>query len=205
MIERADHWNRVYTTKGEQGVSWFGISPGPSLAMLDSAGLNRSTCIIDVGGGESRLVDRLLQRGLQCIVVLDVSTAALDRARARLGSSANIPTWIAADVTGEWSVKPMDIWHDRALFHFLTAPADRSRYIANLKKTVKRGGEVVIATFALEGPPTCSGLPVVRYSPESLAETFGEPFVLSDYRNHVHRTPWGTDQAFQYSRLTYAA
>jgi len=203
MTDRSDHWDRAYTTKGEQGVSWFEISPQLSLSMLESAGLNQSTCIIDVGGGESRLVDHLLERGLQCIAVLDVSTAALDRAKSRLGNSAHIPTWIAADVTGNWSVKPMDIWHDRALFHFLTEPEDRSQYIANLRKTVKRGGSVVIATFALEGPPKCSGLPVVRYSAESLAAVLGEHFALSEHRDHVHRTPWGTDQAFQYSRLTH--
>jgi hypothetical protein len=203
MIDRSDYWDRVYTTKGEQGVSWFEISPQLSLSMLESAGLNQSTCIIDVGGGESRLVDHLLERGLQCIAVLDVSTAALDRARARLGRSAQVPTWIAADVTGDWSVKPMDIWHDRALFHFLTEPEDRSQYIANLRKTVKPGGSVIIATFALEGPPKCSGLPVVRYSAESLAAMLGEPFALSEHRDYVHRTPWGTDQAFQYSRLTH--
>jgi len=169
--------------------------------MMEAAGLSTGTCVVDVGGGDSRLVDILAARGLACLAVLDVSDAALDRARARLGDAADVPTWIAADVTGEWSLKPMDIWHDRAVFHFLTVPDDRARYLAHLRRTLKRDGSAIIATFALDGPTTCSGLPVARYSPESLAAELGAGFRLAESVPHIHQTPWGTSQSFQYSRF----
>jgi hypothetical protein len=113
-----------------------------------------------------------------------------------------VPTWIAADVTGDWSLKPMDIWHDRAVFHFLTDAADRTRYVRHLRETLKRDGSAIIATFALDGPEKCSGLPVARYSPETLAAELGDGFALVESVPHVHRTPWGTTQSFQYSRFT---
>ena len=144
---------------------------------------------------------RRLARGLTCLAVLDVSGAALARAKARLGAAAGTPTWIEADVTGEWSLAPVDIWHDRAVFHFLTAPDERARYRRHLLDTLKPGGAVVIATFGLDGPEKCSGLPVQRYSPESLASELGPAFELVESRLHTHRTPWGGMQAFQYARL----
>jgi methyltransferase family protein len=154
-----------------------------------------------VGGGESRLVDALLARGVTCIGVLDVAVPALHRAQARLGEKAADVAWIQADVTGVWSWKDVDIWHDRAVFHFLTERADRDRYKARLAEMLKRGGSAIIATFALDGPEKCSGLPVVRYSPETLSSELGDGFVLVDSRLHSHTTPWGTTQAFQYSRF----
>ena len=152
-----------------------------------------------MGGGDSRLVDHLVGRGLTCVAVLDVSGAALQRARERLGPASDIPTWIEADVTAEWSLEPRDIWHDRAVFHFLTTPEDQGRY--RERRVLKVQGSAIIATFAPEGPEECSGLPVARYSPESLAEHLGPAFALADARRHVHQTPWGTTQAFQYSRF----
>lgn len=203
-MQRKDHWERVYTTKGEQDVSWFESLPALSLQMLEASGLNRDTCVLDVGGGDSRLVDYLAGRGMDCLAVLDISGAALQRAQSRLGTTANVPVWIEADVTGDWTLKPMDIWHDRAVFHFLTTPEDQVRYLAHLRAVLKVQGSAIIATFAPDGPETCSGLPVMRYSPESLAERLGSGFTLVDAQRHVHQTPWGSTQAFQYSRFVRA-
>jgi SAM-dependent methyltransferase len=200
-MERAAHWNRVYTTNTEHEVSWFEPLPAISVEMLEAAGMTVDSCVIDVGGGDSHLVDALAARGLECLAVLDVSGAALDRAKTRLGEAAKTPIWIEADVTRDWALKPMDIWHDRAVFHFLTTPEDRARYKRHLTETLKPGGNAIIATFALEGPEKCSGLPVQRYSPERLAEELGPAFALRDARAHVHTTPWGSTQSFQYSRL----
>ena len=200
-MDRKQHWNHVFQTKAEQDVSWFESLPETSLQLLEAAGLSADTCVLDVGGGDSRLVDHLAARGMSCLAVLDVSGAALARARSRLGAQATIPTWLEVDVAGEWTLKPMDIWHDRAVFHFLTAPADRARYRERLLGTLKPGGNAIIATFALDGPEKCSGLPVQRYSPRTLAAELGERFAIVDSASHVHTTPWGSAQSFQYSRL----
>ena len=193
----------MYTSKGERDVSWFEPLPTVSLAMLDAAGLTSNACIVDIGGGESRLIDELIRRGLTCLAVLDVSRAALERAQARLGDAAGLPIWIAADITDEWTLKPMDAWHDRAVFHFLTESEDRARYVEHVKQTVKVGGTVIIATFAPDGPEKCSGLRVMRYSPESLARELGDDFSIVQALPHVHQTPWGTTQSFQYSRFVH--
>jgi len=195
------HWDTVYATKGERDVSWFEASPVVSLQLIDAIGLTAQTCVLDVGGGDSRLVDALLARGVACIGVLDIAASPLHRTQARLGEKAADVAWIQADVTGAWSWKDVDIWHDRAVFHFLTERADRDRYKGKLAGMLKRGGSAIIATFALDGPEKCSGLPVIRYSPETLASELGSEFVLVDSRHHIHTTPWGTTQAFQYSRL----
>ncbi|MBA3295590.1 MAG: class I SAM-dependent methyltransferase [Acidobacteria bacterium] len=200
-MQRKEHWERVFTTKGEQDVSWFEALPAISIQMLEAAGLARDTCVLDVGGGDSRLVDHLAARGMDCLAVLDVSRSALERAQSRLGDAATVPVWIESDVTGDWSLKPMDIWHDRAVFHFLVDAEDQARYLAHLRDVLKPQGAVIIATFAPDGPETCSGLPVARYSPESLADRLGSAFTLMESRHHVHQTPWGAAQTFQYSRF----
>lgn len=200
-MERAAHWSRLYTTKTEQEVSWFEPLPAISLEMLESAGLTAESCVLDVGGGDSHLVDVLAARGLDCLAVLDISGAALDRAKARLGSAAEVPMWIEADVTSDWTLEPMDIWHDRAVFHFLTTPDERARYRHHLLQTLKLGGSAIIATFAPDGPERCSGLPVARYSSAQLADELGPAFELHEARLHVHTTPWGSTQSFQYSRF----
>lgn len=200
-MERATHWNRVYTTKTEREVSWFEPLPEIALEMLEAAGMTADACVLDVGGGDSHLVDALVARGLDCLAVLDVSSAALDRAKARLGSASQTPIWIEADVTGDWALEPMDFWHDRAVFHFLATTEERDRYKDHLLTTLKPGGTAIIATFALDGPEMCSGLPVQRYSPERLGEELGPAFELRDARTHVHTTPWGSTQTFQYSRF----
>jgi len=204
-VDRRAHWDKVYLTKGERDVSWFEDVPARSIEMLEAAGLTPATCVLDVGGGESHLVDHLLARGLRCLAVLDVSAAALERARGRLGPAAADVQWIVADVAGAWAASPVDIWHDRAVFHFLTTPQDRARYRAHLMGTLKRDGSAVMATFGPDGPQTCSGLPVMRYSPESLAQELGPAFSLAESRAWVHTTPWGATQSFQYARLTRIA
>ena len=201
-MDRAGHWQRIYSTTGDRDASWFESFPDVSLRLIEAAGLTPKTCVLDVGAGDSRLIDRLAERGLDCLAVLDVSDAALERTRARLGKLAHVPIWIVADVTEDWSLKPMDIWHDRAVFHFLTEPDDRARYLVHLRQTVKIGGSAIIATFALDGPETCSGLPVARYSPALLARELGDGFALVESVPHQHHTPWGTIQSFQYSRFS---
>ncbi|MGE0446467.1 MAG: class I SAM-dependent methyltransferase [Vicinamibacterales bacterium] len=195
------HWNTVYTTKGEREVSWFEPESSCSLQLIDAAGVTPRACVIDVGGGDSHLADALLERGFGCLAVLDISGAALRRAQDRLGAQASGVTWIEADVTREWSWRPVDVWHDRAVFHFLTAPADRDAYRRHLLDTLKVDGTAIIATFALDGPEKCSGLPVSRYSPALLAAELGDSLELIETMAHVHATPWGATQSFQYSRF----
>lgn len=202
-MERRQHWDTVYTTKAEDQVSWFEPAPEVLLRLIEEAGLTSESRVIDIGGGESRLVDALLARGVRCVAVLDVSQTAIDRVCARLGAAASRVTWIVADVTGPWSVAPVDMWHDRAVFHFLTDAEDRARYVQHLTRTLKVGGTAIIATFALDGPERCSGLPVVRYSPDTLADELGSAFTLVHSEAHSHRTPSGALQAFQYSSFAH--
>jgi SAM-dependent methyltransferase len=159
--------------------------------------------VLDIGGGDSRLVDFLLDRALTCVTVLDISGAALARARERLGSRQSQVRWIEADVTGDWDVPPVDIWHDRALFHFLTDAADRKRYHASLRRSLRPGGTAIIGTFGPHGPEQCSSLPVVRYGPQALEAELGPPFRLEESAEEIHRTPLGSTQAFSYCRFTF--
>jgi SAM-dependent methyltransferase len=198
---QSEHWNTVFAMKGARDVSWFEALPAVSLQLIEAAGLGPGTCVLDVGGGDSHLVDELSARGVECLAVLDVSSAALERARRRLGAAAQTTTWIEADVTGNWTSKPMDIWHDRAMFHFLTSPDDRAAYRTHLLDTLKPGGAAIIATFAPDGPEMCSGLPVVPYSPESLSAELGPELELVESVFHTHATPAGGRQSFQYSRF----
>ncbi|MGD9837177.1 MAG: trans-aconitate 2-methyltransferase [Afipia sp.] len=201
---RRTHWEQVYTTKGEKEVSWFQENAEPSLSLLKAVGANPAHHVIDIGGGASSFVDALIKDGYEHVTVLDLSEAALATARARLGNKASKVEWIASDVTQWQPSAKFDVWHDRAAFHFLTAEADRSAYIEHLRNAVKPGGHAIIATFALDGPEKCSGLPVVRYSGETLAETLGDAFQLVATQPHQHKTPWESNQSFQFStfRLT---
>jgi len=201
-MDPKSHWEQIYRTKPSNGMSWFQREPGLSLRLLDAAGLGPTSRVIDIGGGDSRLVDHLVERRVCGVTVLDVSGTALARAKARLGPKQAAVTWIEADVTGEWSAPPADIWHDRAVFHFLTQAEDRASYVAHLRQTLKQGGAVVISTFALDGPEKCSGLPVIRYSAETLGAELGREFHLSETASELHRTPFGTVQSFCYSRFT---
>ena len=196
---RQAHWEGVYTKKGEKEVSWFQENPAPSLELIAQVGATPASAIIDIGGGASRLVDNLIDRGFEDVTVLDLSEAALEAAKARLGGRAAQVHWIVADATVWEPPKAYDIWHDRAAFHFLTEDRDRAAYIARLERALKVGGYAIIATFALDGPERCSGLPVVRYDPASLCQTLGRAFQLVDTRRQIHATPWGSEQSFQFS------
>jgi len=196
---RQAHWEGVYTKKGEKEVSWFQENPAPSLELIAQVGATHASAIIDIGGGASRLVDNLIDRGFEDVTVLDLSEAALEAARARMGHRAAQVHWIVADATVWEPVKAYDLWHDRAAFHFLTGDPERAAYVARLERALKVGGYAIIATFALDGPERCSGLPVVRYDPVGLGQTLGRAFQLVDTRQHAHATPWGSDQSFQFS------
>jgi SAM-dependent methyltransferase len=197
---RQAHWQQVYTSKGETEVSWFQEDPAPSLAMIARTGAGPDAAIIDIGGGASRLVDVLLDKGFRDVTVLDLSEAALAAAKARLGERAGVVRWLVADAT-TWRPEPAsyDVWHDRAALHFLVDAPDRAAYVARLTEAVKPGGHAVIATFALDGPERCSGLPVARYDAQSLAAVIGEAFEFKETQPHHHKTPWGAEQRFQFS------
>jgi SAM-dependent methyltransferase len=196
---RQAHWEGVYTHRSESEVSWFQENPALSIEMIKQVGATTASAIIDIGGGASRLVDNLIDRDFEDVTVLDLSEAALEATKARLGIGAKQVQWIVVDATVWEPIKAYDIWHDRAAFHFLTEDRDRAAYVARLERALKVGGYAIIATFALDGPERCSGLSVVRYDPASLGETLGQSFQLVDARRHAHATPWGTEQSFQFS------
>jgi 2-polyprenyl-3-methyl-5-hydroxy-6-metoxy-1,4-benzoquinol methylase len=196
---RGEHWENVYRTKGEREVSWFQETPSLSLELIRSAGATRRSPIVDIGGGASRLVDALVDEGYEAVTVLDLSESALAAAKARLGQAATRVTWIVADVVGWQPRQRYDVWHDRAAFHFLTDAVDRSAYVACLHAALRPGGHAILATFALDGPERCSGLPVVRYDAASLGTVLGDAFSLIETRRHDHHTPMGSTQRFQFS------
>ncbi len=201
-MQRKTHWESVYQTKPSDTVSWFEPVPTRSMALLTEAGLSTSSDMIDVGGGDSLLVGALLDHGVGHLTVLDISGAALGRAQARLGDRASGVTWIEGDITTlELPRAGYDLWHDRAVFHFLTAADDRERYVAAAAQAVRAGGVMIIATFAADGPTRCSGLEVARYSPEELAAQFDDAFVLRRGFVDSHRTPSGAEQRFSFAML----
>jgi SAM-dependent methyltransferase len=196
---RGAHWENVYRTKGEREVSWFQETPSISLELIRSAGATRHSAIVDIGGGASRLVDALVDEGYEAVTVLDLSESALAASKTRLGQTAARVTWIVADVVRWIPLQGYDIWHDRAAFHFLTDAADRTAYVACLREALRPCGYAIIATFALDGPERCSGLPVIRYDAASLGEVLGSDFSLVETRHHDHHTPMGSTQRFQFS------
>ncbi len=200
-LERQTHWQNVYQTKGERDVSWFQETPTISLDLIRATGVGPDASIIDIGGGASRLVDALIAEEFHSLSVLDVSEKALATSRERLGAEAANVTWIVADITGWQPGKCYDLWHDRAAFHFLTAPADRAAYGACVRTAVGPGGHVIVGTFAPDGPERCSGLPVIRHDAGSIGEVLGPSFKLIESRRHDHLTPGGTTQRFQFSRF----
>lgn len=197
MTERETHWEAVYTSKGDSEVSWFEASPDLSLSLLREAGLTPDASVIDIGGGMSRLVDALAAQQ-DHVAVLDISAAALAKARGRLPEAANVE-WIVSDITAWQPSRRYDFWHDRAALHFLTEEADQRAYLNALNATIKPGGKVVIGTFAPDGPEKCSGLPVVRHDGRSLEKLLGPGFRLIAERRHDHVTPWQAVQRFQFS------
>lgn len=196
--ERKNHWEDVYTKKTPKEVSWYQIEPAITLNLIKSTGIEHTGKIIDVGGGASVLVDKLLDQGFGNLTVLDISSKSLQLARERLGKSAAQVSWIEADVTEFDPPQKYDLWHDRAVFHFLTDPNDRKKYAQNMEKALNPGGNVIVATFAIDGPPKCSGLDVERYSDEKLKNEFGSSFELIKSIKEVHVTPWGSEQKFIY-------
>jgi ubiquinone/menaquinone biosynthesis C-methylase UbiE len=198
-VDAKTHWEKVYATKTPDAVSWYRRHLDRSLALIERAVPERSASIIDVGGGESTLVDDLLLRGYTNITVLDVSQGAIDVTRSRLGSAADQVRWIAADITQvELEARAYDLWHDRAVFHFLTVPEQRTAYVGQVARSVKPGGHVIVSAFGPEGPTKCSGLEVVRYDAESLHREFGVSFRLVESSTELHRTPFDTTQQFLY-------
>ena len=198
-MEIKSHWENIYQTKAPTQVSWYQEHARLSLRLIADTGIDRADPIIDVGGGTSTLVDDLLADGYQHLTVLDISASALQTAQQRLGVRATAVTWIEADITqAQLPGQFYAVWHDRAVFHFLTQPHDRQRYIQAVRHAVKPGGHVIVATFALDGPPQCSGLNVTRYNPDSLHHEFGEDFQLLTSTRETHVTPFGTEQKFIY-------
>jgi SAM-dependent methyltransferase len=200
-MDPQSHWSNVYTTKDPQGVSWYQPRPAASLHLIDAAGLGPEARILDVGGGATHLVDHLLDGGYRHVGVLDAAPEALALAQERLSERADAVEWFATDVLAFESPHTWDLWHDRAVFHFLTDPADQARYRDVLRASLAPEGQVVIATFGPEGPERCSGLDVQRYDADRLAETLGPAFRLAEHHLDVHTTPSGAEQQFLYAHF----
>ena len=198
-MQLKEHWERIYSTKATDAVSWFQEHADHSLGLIEATGVSHAASIIDVGGGASTLVDDLLAKNYQDITVLDLSVAALNSAKERLGARASSVTWLASDITeAELPLHAYDLWHDRAVFHFLTTPEDRHAYVQAVLRSVKPGGHIIVATFAEDGPLQCSGLPVMRYSAPKLHAEFGQAFTLVSHDKELHYTPFVTTQQFTY-------
>jgi len=193
------HWDNVYTTKSPDAVSWYQPHLARSLELIARAAPDLSASIIDVGGGESTLVDDLLARGYRDLTVLDISPTAIKQSKKRLGALAETVTWLAADITKvDLPGQRYDVWHDRAVFHFLTNASQRASYVRQVRRSMKPRGHVIVATFGPEGPTQCSGLDVVRYDANALHGEFGPQFRLVEHATEIHRTPSGKTQQFLY-------
>jgi SAM-dependent methyltransferase len=198
-MDTRNHWENIYKTKTPEAVSWYRPHLETSLALIERAASGPSSSIIDVGGGESTLVDDLLARGYENLSVLDVSQTALDVTKKRLGVAAERIHWLVPDITEvHLESGAYDVWHDRAVFHFLTAPEQRTAYVRQVARAVKSGGHVIIGTFGPEGPTKCSGLDVIRYDADSLQNEFGGRVRLEESSKELHHTPFGTTQQFLY-------
>lgn len=196
MNERSAHWENVYATRGTHEVSWYQIRPEASLRLIRQLGIGPGETIIDIGGGASSLVDHLLELGYRDLTVLDISSAALAAVSLRLGERAQRVKWLAGDITHLAPPGPFRLWHDRAVFHFLTEAADRNAYRAALSAALPTGAHAIMATFAEDGPERCSNLPVCRYSPAQLAAELGTGFTLIDALRETHVTPAQGEQRF---------
>lgn len=198
-MSQRDHWEGVYRGKQASEVSWYQPEAKVSLELIRKVAPDLNAEVIDVGGGASTLADGLLDAGYRHVTVLDIAGASLAIARNRLGERASNVAWVETDIlTTGLPGGGYDVWHDRAVFHFLTDPADRARYVEKTRESVKPGGHVIVASFAPDGPTKCSGLEVVRYSPDTMHAQFGEGFRLLDSVREEHHTPSGTTQAFVY-------
>lgn len=200
-MNRKTHWDNIYRDKSPLEVSWYQKEPALSLQLIDHSGVSNEAAIIDIGGGASLLVDRLIQRGFSHLAVLDISSIALNHARERLGPIAQQVEWFESDITTFEAPHPFDLWHDRAVFHFLTKLADRKRYVTVLKQTLKPGGHLILAAFAIGGPTKCSGLDVVQYDARKLLQELGQGFTLAEQLSETHITPSNQEQLFAYFRF----
>lgn len=199
MIEKADHWENVYQSKRFDAVSWYTPHLAESLRLIQQLCPDKTAAIVDIGGGESTLVDDLLRWHYLDLSVLDISATAIEFTKQRLGSNASQVSWHVGDITQyNFTPKQFDLWHDRAVFHFLTDPSARRNYVELVRRSVKPGGYVLMATFGPDGPLQCSGLDVVRYADNQLHHEFGEGFELIGSEINHHSTPMGTDQQFLY-------
>jgi len=204
MMESFDnkrHWEQVYKGKSPMEVSWFQAEPLHSLRLIQSTGITKAGNIIDVGGGASVLVDRLQGRGYKNLTVLDISSAAIAHTRQRLGAAAQKIAWHEADVIEFDPPHSFELWHDRAVFHFLTQQIDREKYVKVLNRSVPANGHVILATFSIGGPEKCSGLDIVQYDEAKLLEALGEEFKFVEAVDEVHMTPENKAQNFSYFRL----
>lgn len=199
MLSSAAHWDRVFTRKAPNEVSWYRPHLDLSLELIQHYAPVRSATIVDVGAGESTLVDDLLANGYEDLTIVDISEAAIQSTRKRLGHSGQGVHWVAGDITSiSLPSQAFDIWHDRAVFHFLTDFEQRRRYVRRVVEAVRLGGHVIVSTFGPNGPTKCSGLNVMRYDAESLHEEFGRRFRMEQSAQELHRTPWGSAQQFVY-------
>jgi SAM-dependent methyltransferase len=201
--EVARHWDEIYGRRLPTEVSWYQDQPTVSLALLDALGVTADQPTVDVGGGASVLVDRLLDRRFADVSVLDVSAAALAHAKKRLAERAELVHWLREDVLTWRPGRRYGIWHDRAVFHFLVEEKERRAYLAALRAALIPEGRVVIGTFAGDGPQQCSGLPVQRYDPRDLAAVFGADFEVVEHRRDEHHTPGGTEQPFTWVGMVW--
>ena len=198
MFDKKSHWEDVYQQKSCSDVSWHQEDPSLSLELIRSTHVTSDEPIIDVGGGASVLVDFLYKEGFANLAVLDISAKALSCAKNRLGDIANTIEWYESDITQFEAPHQFSVWHDRAVFHFLTDESDRKRYIKSLTHALRLGGHLIIAAFAIGGPEKCSGLDIVQYDEEKIVAELGEGFELTEVRNEVHITPANKEQKFMY-------
>lgn len=203
MSDRQNHWEQVYQSKESTEVSWYQEYPDQSMRMIEKVAASKGDAIIDVGGGASVLVDSLLQKGYTNLAVLDISESALKCARQRLCERAEQVEWFVSDVTSFESPQRFSLWHDRAVFHFLTNGSDREKYLDVLRRSLEPNAHLIIATFAEDGPTMCSGLPVERYDSEKIKQTLGGEFQLLEQQSESHTTPSGMEQRFNYFLLRY--
>jgi len=196
-----NHWERVYQKHTPTEVGWYQADPEGSIKLINNTGAGTDSRIIDVGGGTSKLSMHLLEQGYSRLTVLDISGKSIEKAKLQLGEKAGMISWIEADITKYSLTEQYDIWHDRAVFHFLTESEERKGYIDALNQALKLNGYIILATFGLAGPKKCSGLPVVRYSPETLLKVLGDNFNLVESVAEDHVTPTGVTQNFIYCRF----
>ena len=204
-MANGEYWQNIYLTRAPDQVGWYEPDPVVSRRLIAGARVLGAQSVIDIGGGASKLVDYLLDLGIERIAVLDVSDAGLAIARRRLGDRADRVEWIVGDVTDVADIGVFDVWHDRAVFHFLTDAEDRNRYVKLAGDTIHPGGTAFVATFASDGPEQCSGLPVCRYDAEKLARSFAAGFQFTGSERHTHTTPGGVSQQFTYVTLARVA